>query len=203
MNIEDIKTINKISNKHLNIESNIESIMVSEEGNLNEKGGIVKMMRDSFKTDEEYKTMQEQHNAGHVLFFFSMIADAAISGRSTGNDLTKLERINAHMMTLREFVGANQSELNASIVILLERLKGIAPADKNGCARFVFENWLFIYTIAKAYGHHHKCFSDAKYRKLGDVICGRFYLRRWWWEIRIKALQRIGRKIFRGKKKSA
>ncbi|MDP3981046.1 MAG: hypothetical protein Q8Q33_06530 [Chlamydiota bacterium] len=55
-----------------------------------QQAGVVRIVRSSVDSEEEFHMIQEQHNANHALYYFSIISDAAVSGRSSGNDCEKI-----------------------------------------------------------------------------------------------------------------
>jgi len=144
--------------------------------------GIIRIERSSRESEEEFQTMQEQHNANHALYYFSIISDAAVSGRSAGNDYEKIRRIIEHMTNLREFIDEDKAGLRAAINGLLEDLRKSCPMQRKQFAAFIYENWSRILTFAEAYGHHDRCFPKDKYQKLQDVVRGRCNFKLWWWK---------------------
>lgn len=76
----------------------------SHEFYIRQKGGIVRVMRESFESEDEFQTVQEQHNANHALYYLSIITDAIIRGRASGNDGEKIKRTKEHMRNLYEFL---------------------------------------------------------------------------------------------------
>ena len=134
--------------------------------------GIVRIEREAQESEEEFHTHQEHHNANHALYYFSMITEGIVRGRTTGNDGEKTRRIREHLMTLREFIGEEKAGLKEAISRLLERLEVFRPVQRRSLARFIYENWPLILTLARAYGHDERCFPEDKYRKLRDVVLG-------------------------------
>ena len=153
-----------------------------------QRSGIVRIERSSRDSNEDFHTMQEQHNANHALYYFSIISDAAVSGRSSGNDCEKVRRIIEHMMSLREFIGDDKAALMEVINALLGDLRNFCPMRRKQFYAFIYENWSRILTFAEAYGHHDRCFPKDKYQKLQDVVSGRCYLKLWWWKQKMKKL---------------
>ena len=149
-----------------------------------QRDGIVRIERNSCESEEQFHTIQEQHNANHALYYFSMISDAVIRGRSTGNDCEKIRRIKEHMTNLREFVGEDKTGLQSVIKSLLEQLERFCPRERKEFVLFIYQNWELIHAFAEAYGHHDRCFPKDKYQKLKDVISGTYYFKLWWWKIR-------------------
>ncbi len=147
-------------------------------------GGIVRIERETNESEEEFHTLQEQHNANHALYYFSMITDGIVRGRTTGDDSEKIRRIKEHMMTLREFLGEDKAELRTIINSLLEHLNKFQPVQRRQFTLFIYKNWSSILLFAEAYGHKERCFSEAKYQKLRDIVLGTSYFKAWWWELR-------------------
>jgi hypothetical protein len=164
---------------------------------MNPKGGIIKITRDTHESEQESYTIQEQHNAHHALYFFSMIADGVVYGRSTGDDGEKLKRIKEHMMNLREFIGGDKANLKAVVNLLLNEVERFSPGGRKQFARFIFTNWTLIHSFAEVYGYHERCFPDAKYEKLRDIVFGGCYFKSWWWKIRAQRLSLVFRKSLR------
>ncbi len=163
-----------------------------------QKEGIVRITRNSQEdSDGEFHTMQEQHNANHALYYFSIISDAAVSGRQTGNDCEKIRRIIEHMMSLREFISEDKDGLMEVVNGLLEDLRKFCPMQRKQFAAFIYENWTRIQTFAEAYGHHDRCFPRDKYQKLQDVVLGRCYFKLWWWKLKTKKLHMKLKKIIK------
>jgi hypothetical protein len=113
-----------------------------------------------------------------------MITDGIVRGRTTGDDLEKIRRVKEHMMTLREFISEDKAELKAVVNALLERLEKSFPVRRREFANFIYKNWPLILPFAEAYGHKERCFSEAKYQKLRDIVLGTCYFKAWWWELR-------------------
>ena len=149
-----------------------------------QNGGIVRIERGANESEQEFHSLQEHHNANHALYYFSMITDGVVRGRTTGDDGEKIRRIREHMMTLREFIREDKAELKSVVNLLLERLEKFRPVQRKQFARFVYKNWSLILSFAEAYGHHERCFPRDKYEKLRDIVSGKCYLRSWWWELR-------------------
>lgn len=146
--------------------------------------GIVRIHRAANESDEEYHTLQEHHNANHALYYFSMITDGIVRGRTTGDDQEKIRRVKEHMMTLREFIGEDKAGVRTAVNSLLERFEKSSPVRRREFAKFIYENWSLILPFAEAYGHKERCFSEAKYQKLRDIVSGSCYIKAWWWELR-------------------
>ena len=138
-----------------------QGIKACRSGCSDQKGGIVKVTRDSFESEKEFHTIQEQHNAHHALYYFSMITDSMIRGRSTGNDCEKIRRIIEHMMNLREYVSDNRIQLKNTIAALLKELRKFCPTQRKQFAGFVHRNWTLLYSFAEAYGYQDRCFSKV------------------------------------------
>ncbi len=163
-----------------------------------QKEGIVRITRNSQEdSDGEFHTMQEQHNANHALYYFSIISDAAVSGRQTGNDCEKIRRIIEHMMSLREFISEDKVGLMEVVNALLEDLRKFCPVQRRQFAAFIYENWARIQIFAEAYGHHDRCFPKDKYQKLQDVVLGRCYFKPWWWKLKAKKLHLRFKKLIK------
>jgi len=171
MKMRDHKNKEKISKYDLN--PNLHE-GVSDEGMqslyLDQKDGIVRIVRNTHESEEEFHTMQEQHNANHALNYFNMISESAIRGRSTGNDCEKIRRTREHIMNLREFIGEDKAGLKDVLNILLRELEKFCPIKKKQFAFFIYKNWDLILSFAEAYGHHDRCFPKDKYEKLQDVV---------------------------------
>ncbi|GEM_PF-2065176 len=155
--------------------------------------GIVRIEKRPNESEQEFHTLQEHHNANHALYYFSMITDGIIRGRTTGDDSEKIRRIKEHMMTLREFISEDKAELRTVINSLLERLEKSSPIQRKQFAKFIYKNWSLILSFAEAYGHHERCFPKAKYQKLRDIVLGTCYLKLWWWELRLGKLVKSSR----------
>lgn len=179
----------KVSNKNLMVEKHIPSI---EAGSPTE--GILKLTPSAYTSAAELKTAQEQHNANHALYYFSMISDGAIYGTKSGNDCEKVRRIREHMTILREFISEERGNILGAINILLQKLEDFCPARRNQFNVFIYQNWQLISMFAEAYGHRERCFSEEKGQKLRDVITGRRFVRVWWWKI---VTTKLTKKIYR------
>lgn len=151
-----------------------------------QKDGIVRLAKKLHQSDDGFRTIQEQHNANHALYYFSIIADSLIRGWSTGDDGAKIRRIKAHMMNLREFVGDDKAPLKMVINMLLERLDKFCLNQREQLALFIYENWPLIQSFAQAYGHHEKCFPEGKSKMIRDIVFGKHYFRLWWWKMKMR-----------------
>ncbi len=151
-----------------------------------QKNGIIKLLRSAHDATDDFQTAQEQHNANHALYYFSMISDAMVYGRSTGNDCEKIKRIREHMMNLREHIGDSKMNLKDAVNALLNELESFCPVRRGEFVTLIYKNWSLIRTFAEAYGHHDRCFPESKYQKLRDVISGACYFKLWWWEARLR-----------------
>ncbi len=160
-----------------------------------QKDGIVRLVRNLRQSEDEFRTVQEQHNANHALYYFSIITDSLIRGWSAGDDCAKIRRIKAHMMNLREFISDDEARLKAAIHVLLERLDKFYPTQRKQFALFIYKNWPSIRCFAKAYGHEERCFSMDKYKKIRDIVGGNHYLKLWWWKMKTRKSCREFRKI--------
>lgn len=184
METKDRKEIKKL------LENNPESLHPDRPADpySDQTAGIVRIQRRANESEEEFHTLQEQHNANHALYYFSMITDGIVRGKTTGDDREKIRRIKEHMMTLREFVSEDKAELKAVINSLLERLEKSSPVRRKQFAKFIYENWSLILPFAEAYGHQERCFPKVKYHRLRDIVLGRCYFKLWWWELRFTRL---------------
>ena len=153
-----------------------------------QKNGIIKLLPSGHESTDEFHTAQEQHNANHALYYFSMISDSMVHGRTTGNDCEKIKRIREHMMNLREHIGDNKTKLKEAVNALLKELENFCPMQRREFAALICKNWSLIRTFAEAYGHHDRCFPEDKYQKLQDVISGKCYVKSWWWKLMIPKL---------------
>lgn len=151
-----------------------------------QKNGIIKLLRSACESTDEFQTAQEQHNANHALYYFSMISDSIVSGRTSGNDCEKIKRIREHMMNLREYLGDNKAQLQRAVNDLLTELDNFCPMKREEFAVLIYKNWALIRIFAEAYGHHDRCFPEDKRRKLEDVVSGACYCKLWWWKVRTK-----------------
>jgi len=194
MKKKDCKEIEKLS------EGNLEAPQPgrAKEGQLmdhygDQNRGIVRIEKGANESEQEFYTLQEHHNANHALYYFSMITEGVLRGRTTGDDCEKIRRIKEHMMTLREFISEDKAELRTVINSLLERLEKSSPVQRKQFAEFVYKNWSLILPFAEAYGHHERCFPKAKYQKLRDIVLGTCYFKLWWWELRLGKLVKSSR----------
>lgn len=164
---------------------------MSMDGYADQKEGIVRIIRDSRKdSDEEFHTMQEQHNANHALYFFNRLAEGLIDGQSTGNDWRKVARAKEHMMNLREFLGDDKAGLKGVIETLLGKLETFCPAHRKEFAQLLLENWSLLRFFAQAYlKKEQRCLTEEQQKKLKDILSGRWYLKLWWWRSRSKKLR--------------
>jgi len=150
--------------------------------------GVVRIARDSQKeSEEEFHTMQEQHNANHALYYFNMLADGLIEGRSTGNNCQKMVRAREHMMNLREFIGDEKAELKGVIETLLKKIQEFCPIRRKQFGLFLVENWPLMRSFSQAYvKKEQRCLTDEQFGKLNDVLSGRCLLKLWWWKRRTR-----------------
>lgn len=189
MEMKDHNRKENISNNDLKIiRRKVASMDETAPDYSDQRSGIVRIERSSQASNDDFQTMQEQHNANHALYYFSIISDSAVSGRSSGNDCEKVRRIIEHMMSLREFIGDDKAGLMEVINALLDELRKFCPMRRKQFYAFIYENWSRILTFAKAYGHHDRCFPKDKYQKLQDVVSGKCYLKLWWWKLKMKKL---------------
>ena len=189
METKDHISEEKVNNKNLEIIQSQEAAEGGRLGNYADQGeGIVRIERNSAESEQEFRTMQEQHNANHALYYFSMIADAAIHGKRSGNDCEKIKRVKEHMRTLREFISEERNSVLKTINTLLQELEDFCPVQRKQFNAFIFKHWELIYAFAEAYGHHDRCFAKEKYQKLQDVVSGKYYFKAWWWKLIIPNL---------------
>lgn len=191
MKTKDREKIEKVAKYDLNV---FRARMPQEEKILrdysDQKEGIVRIARDSSKeSEEEFHTMQEQHNANHALYYFNMLADGLIEGRSTGNDCQKMVRAREHMMNLREFIGDEKAELKGVIETLLKKIGEFCPVRRKQFGLFLVENWSLMRSFAQAYiKKEQRCLTDEQLVKLKDILSGCCLLRLWWWKRRSRRL---------------
>ncbi len=173
----------KVNNKNLELNPPQEAVGGSGAGSYSDqKDGIIRIERNSADSEQEFKTTQEHHNANHALYYFSMIVDAAISGKRSGNDCEKIRRIKEHMRTLREFISEERAGVLKNINTLLRELEDFCPVQRKQFNVFICKNWELIRSFAEAYEHHDRCFPKDKYQKLQDVVSGKCYFKAWWWK---------------------
>mgnify|MGYP001572077083 CR=1 FL=1 len=153
----------------------------------NQPEGIVKIERAANQSNEEFHTLQEAHNANHALYYFSIITEGIVRGRTTGDDSEKIQRIKEHMMMLREFIGEDKTHLRTVVNVLLERIEKSSCVRRKQFGKFVYNNWLLIRAFSKAYGSEN-CFPRIKYQRLGDMVFGAYFLKFWWWKLRLQKL---------------
>ena len=199
---KDFNNKNNISNKNLK-ESQPDSITLASSASdySEQKGGIVKIAAGPLQSDQEFRTMQEMHNANHALYYFSLMTDSIIQGKTTGNDGEKVNRIREHLMNLREFISEDNLNLQAAVTLLLANLEKLNAVNRKQWIQFTHQNWLLILSLAEAYGHAERCFPDDKQRKICDIVHKKHYVSAWWWKNKGKKFWMRCSKVFRGIKK--
>ena len=191
MKTEDLKRKEKIKKYDLKTLRPLGSEKGDIRGDYTDQpAGIVKIARDARKeSEEEFHIMQEQHNANHALYYFNMLADGLIEGRSTGNNCQKMVRAREHMMNLREFIGDEKAELKGVIETLLKKIQEFCPIRRKQFGLFLVENWPLMRSFSQAYvKKEQRCLTDEQFGKLNDVLSGRCLLKLWWWKRRSRRL---------------
>ncbi len=161
--------------------------------------GILRIPVESGKTSEETQWMQEHHNSGHALWFLSMAVHNIINGKHIEDGPRKANTVLAHLSCLREFIRNEDPRLKIIIARFIETLLSEFPTNGTSWKHFIHTHWYLIRAFAEHYDQHEKCFNQAIYEKVSDVVYGRQYLRAWWWELTLRKLAKFSRHISKEK----
>lgn len=136
------------------------------------------------RTGEEKRKMQEAHNAGHALTFFTFALNSSIEGTAGGNVQLRAFKTMGHLFCLREFILPTEKKKRAVINRLFEAVRREFPDTKKKWTAFLVAYWREISVFAYYY-KHHACFPKTSYEKICDIVNGRELMTTWWWKLKV------------------
>ena len=144
-------------------------IRCASEQNQGTQGGILKVC-DGGEPLDRWKTIQDAHNANHVLTHFSFMIYRILSNRTKCNFVETKDRIIAHLACLREFVRQDEIEVLKAIYTILYRIQKSSLLNLQEWARFMLTNWEDIRVLAGRYSQPDRCFSDDDFISLSKFV---------------------------------
>ena len=155
-----------------------------------EELGLLRVPTELGRSDEESRNIQQRHNINHALYYLSMLSNSIIQGRNNRwADGAKAERIIDHLSCCQEFLTENDGEVKTAVRILLRNLENQPPYSLNTWARFIDKNWASISILARKYGSKEISFPEENLIKIVDIARSKYFLKIWWWKVRIEKFQ--------------